>query len=524
MKKLKTLFIAMLLSSSLMAQTITEGLIAFENSQYNKAQSIFFSLLNNKAEVSAEAYFHLSSIYEALSKTDSAEIIVKRLVAAHPSNPFSKIAEGKLSLYKGNIPAAKLHFDEALKMTENKDAKVMYWIADSYLSVEKPDGPSALAILNIAIKLEPKNAALYLLIGDAHKLDQASGGPAITNYEKAIELNQLVAKANCRIGVVYSQARNFQSSSDAFEKAIALAPDYAPTYQDYAMLNYNFKRYEKSRELYEKFLSIADSNELTLTRHVYILFQVKDYQAATEEINRLMLLDSSNNLLNRLLAYSYSEQKQDSIGLIYMKKFLLKVEPSKIIPLDYKYYGHMLSVTGDDSLGIEQLAIAINFDSTDVDMWQEMGEALNRMKRYCDAASAFNQKINVSKNPSALDYFYLTKAYYYCKNYAAADSSAQFIINLKASSHIGWLWRGNSNAKLYPNSMEKAYPYYLEVAKISDSLGVKIPNGDAITAYKFLAVYYIKSDEPAKAKSMYEKILARDPKDQEASDNIKQLK
>lgn len=524
MKKLKVLLIALLIGNSLMAQTVTEGLIAFENSQYNKAKSIFFSLLNSKPEVSAEAYFHLASVYEKLNKTDSADLIVKRMVSTHPTNAFTKVAEGKLYLYKKNIPAAKISFDDALKMTANKDAKIMYWIADSYLTVENADGPSALAILNNAVKIDPKNAALYILMGDAYKLDQSAGGPAITNYEKAIEMNSLLAKANERIGVVYSQARNYQSSSEAFEKSLAVDANYAPTYQDYAMLNYNFKRYEKARELYEKFLSIADSNELTLTRHVYILFQVKDYQAATQEINRLMQLDSSNNLLNRLLAYSYCEQKKDSIGLIYMKRFLLKVEPSKIIPLDYRYYGRMLSRTGNDSLGIEQLTIAISYDSTDVDMWQDLGEAFNRTKRYCDAANAFTQKLNVSKNPSALDYFYLTKAFYYCKNYTAADSTAQLIINLKPSSHIGWLWRGNSNAKLYPDDMEKAYPYYLRVAEISDSLGIKIPNNDAINAYRFLGVYYIKKDDPAKAKTCYEKILARDPKDQEAIDNLKQLK
>lgn len=524
MKNLISLCVATLLYTGLNAQTISDGTRAFENDQLNSAKKIFQSLLGSKPEDATIAYYQLASIYMTQNTADSAELVINRMQSAYPSHVMSKVATGKLNLYKKNTAAAKLNFDDALKMTASKDAKVMGWIADAYLSTENKDAAAALQVLTVATKLEPKNADLYLLIGDAHKLDLNSGGPAITNYEKVIELNTLLTKANQRIGLIYSQARNYQNSSEYFEKSLALDANYAPALHDYAMLNYNFKQYEKSRNLYEKYLSVADTTEQSLTRYVYILFMCKDYPAATTMINSLMARDANNNLLNRLLAYSYAEQKQDSIGLTYMQKFLAKVEPSKIIPLDYRYNGRMLSRTGSDSLGIEQLKLAIQYDSTDVDMWQDMGEALNRLKKYCEAAAAFKQKINISKNPSALDYFYLTKAYYYCKDYVNADSAALVIVNLKASSHIGWLWRGNANSKMYPDDLEKSLPYYQKVAEISDSAGTKIPNNDAITAYRFLAVYNIKKENNIAGKEFYNKILARDPKDADAIETLKKIK
>ncbi|HQU99940.1 MAG TPA: tetratricopeptide repeat protein, partial [Bacteroidia bacterium] len=312
MKKLSSLSVATLFATGVFAQTVTDGLRALDNDQLIKAKNTFQSLLGSKPEEATIAYYQLASLYMDQKTTDSAELVVNRMQTAYPTNAMSKVAAGKLNLYKKNATAAKISFDEALKISANKDAKVMAWIADAYLTTENTDGAAALQVLANATKLDPKNAELYLLTGDAHKLDLNSGGPAITNYEKAIELNAQLVKANQRIGLVYSQARNYQSSSEYFEKSLGMDANYAPTLRDYAMLNYNFKQYEKSRALYEKYLAIADTTELTLTRYVYILFMCKDYPAATAMINTLMVRDANNNLLNRLLAYSYAEQKQDS--------------------------------------------------------------------------------------------------------------------------------------------------------------------------------------------------------------------
>ncbi len=524
MKKYLIILFSIGFFSSANSQTLQDGLKALDNDQFAKAKSVFQSLVASKPEISVEAWYNLAGCYFETGKKDSAGLVVDKLMASYPANALSKVALGRLALANKNTGTAKASFEEALKISANKDAKVMKYIAEAYLTQENPDGPAAIQVLTPAIKLDPKNPDLYILMGDAYKLDQTAGGQAVTNYEKVLDMNQMPAKANQRIGVIYMQARNFQSSSDAFEKSLAADANYAPAYRDYAMLNYNFKRYQKARELCEKYLSIADTTELSLTRYVYILFMVKDYQKATEEINALKQLDASNNLLNRLLAYSYSEQKKDSIGLIYMNLFLSKVDSAKVIPLDYKYYGRMLSRTGQDSLGILQLRKALAFDSTDADVLQDLGEALNRVKDYCQAATVFQQKVNNLKAPSALDYFFLTKAYYFCKDYANADSAAQKVIELRPNSHLGYQWRGKSNSKIYVDDLEKPFPFYQKAGDIVDSVGTKVPNSEAIEIYKFLAVYNIKKEDNAKAKIYLEKILARDPNDKEANEYIKQLK
>ncbi|MEO8151025.1 MAG: tetratricopeptide repeat protein [Bacteroidia bacterium] len=531
MKKIKVFLIAAFVSSSsLYAQTIQDGLKALDNDQFAKAKSIFQSMLTGKPEVSAEAYYHLAGCYFKTEKKDSAEIVVNKMMTAFPANPLSKVALGRLALANKNQNAAKAAFDEALKISINKDAKVMQYIAEAYLTAEDPDGPAALQALTPATKIDAKNPELCILTGDAYKLDQSAGGQAVTNYEKVLDMNVLQAKANQRIGVIYTQARNFQSSSDAFEKSLAADANYAPAYRDYAMLNYNFKRFQKARELYEKYLSMADTTELSLTRYVYILFLVKDYQKATDEINELKKMDASNNLLNRLLAYSYSEQKKDSIGLIYMNLFLSRADSSKIIPLDYKYYGHMLSQTGQDSLGILYLRKALAFDSTDVDVLQDLGVALNRVKDYCGAAAVLQSKVNNSKTPSALDYYLLSKAYYFCKDYVNADSAAIKIIEKKPDNYLGYFWRGRANSKLHPDTIDIAFPFYMQVTQISEDTSKKAPDTkDLLEAYDVLSTTYIQKDDKANARKALNRIIALDPDDKygylkRAKDYLERLK
>ena len=197
-----------------------------------------------------------------------------------------------------------------------------------------------------------------------------------------------------------------------------------------------------------------------------------------------------------------------------MTEFLSKVDSAKIIPLDYKYYGRMLSRTGQDSLGILFLRKALAFDSTDVDVMQDMGEAYNRVKDYCQAAATFKQKIDNSKSPSTVDYFYLAKAYYFCKDYVNADSAALKVIEKKPDNYNGYFWRGRANSKLHPDTMDFAVPFYLQVTQMAEDTSKKAPEiRYQLESYDFLSTYYIQKDDKPAARKALNRIIALDPED-----------
>ena len=64
----------------------------------------------------------------------------------------------------------------------------------------------AITLLNAAIKIEPKNADNYLLMGDALlEKNPTEGGPAIKQYDKFSELNPKSPKGILRAGKLYQR-------------------------------------------------------------------------------------------------------------------------------------------------------------------------------------------------------------------------------------------------------------------------------------------------------------------------------
>jgi tetratricopeptide (TPR) repeat protein len=509
--------------STLRAQTIEEGKKAIENDQIGKAKSIFSSLLSSGEVNGPSAYYQLSNAYLITGSADSATMTLNKAASLFPKNAFIKAGLGKLELNKGNAPAAKLIFDEAVKLGGSKNASLFLAIGDAYLNNKYADISKAKEFINKSIVLDSKNAEGYMLLGDAY-LAENNGGESVTNYEIAAEKNPSFTKAWQHVGVVYTQARNYKAGSEAFEKAIAIDANHPASLRDYADLQYKFRRYEKAKENYEKYLALTGNNSYeALTKHAYILHMAKDYEKEIEVINKLMAMDSSNLVLHRLLAYSSYEKNNYPEGLKQIEIFFEKSDPAKIIPLDYEYWGKLLSKSGNDSLGLMKLEQSFQMDTTNKEILSDMGDIYMKKKNYQSAANAYKSRMLGQENPTAIDYFNFGKASYFNKSYVEADSSFSKVIALKPASGVGYFWRGRTNLNIKEDNMEVAIPFYQKYLEImaADPKAVK---RELVEANKQLGIYYIKKDDNIKAKEFLQKVLDLEPTDKDALEIMSQIK
>lgn len=529
MKTIKYILICFLfVSNQVASQTLQEGIRALENEQFIKAKDIFYGFLKgNKA--TPETYFYLGNTYYELNQTDSSKVLYNKGISMFPQSPFNYIGLGKLLLDVNNVMESKVNFNKALALAQPKDSRFHVLIAEAFLFGKNKDVPKAYEMLNTAMSIDSRNPDIYIALGDA-SLSDNNGGMAITNYEKALELNPKMAKANARIGVVYTRSRAYDVSEKAFNDALLADPDYAPAYRDLSDLYYNFRQYEKARDTYQLYMQRTDSTVQCLTKYAYILFLSKDYANEITIINQLMILDSTNVVLNRLLAYAFYEQKKYPEGLRYIENFFEKHDKNKIIPMDYEYYGKLLakmprdttSKVNRDSMAILNLQKALEMDSSKTELNNDIGDVYMRSKKYIQAQEAYLKKISFNKNPSAIDYFSLGKSYYFNKEYGKGDSAFIKVIELKPTASAGYLWRARTNSlneAISKDTVFSIYSKYLEIA-VPDP---KTPKTEIAEAFRYLGYYYIQQDDYEKAKENYNKSLEFDPENKEAKDILDQI-
>src|ERR1035437_5614250 len=540
MKKLIILFFAFhssfVIRHSSFAQSLQDAIKFTDSEQFEKASDAYVSLIQREPTNGDNYFFYgenyfkqeiIDSSFKAID-LDSARIMYEKGMRKNPGNPINYIGKGKVLWYEGKPADAKKQFYDAVQIispanktatcTAHQKALVYMKMAECYTKAKNKDLPEAIILLNKALKEEPNNPEIYILIGDA-TLEQNPGdaSQAIGQYKKAYDLDKKSCKALLRIGQLYNRARNLPEAVRNYDAAIAVDPNFAPAYREKAEVYYRGKQYDPAITNYKKYLDLNSGSLSAKVRYASFLFLSKKYTEAIAAIQEIQKQNTSVIFLYRLLAYSYSEIRNCTDGLTAIDQFFLKATPKKILASDYEYNGKLLSKCGKDSLAIEKLKMAVKQDTSKTELNGDLGKALVKMKKYPEAIDAFNKKIKGGKGVDANDYYSLGLADYYSKQCGKADTAFMQIIVLRPDILTGYLYRAKANTCLDPDSKKGlAKPFYEDfLTKMKSAELDKNKNG-AIEAYEYLGYYSMLQKDYAKAKCMYLKLKELDPNNAKA--------
>ncbi|HXH18957.1 MAG TPA: tetratricopeptide repeat protein, partial [Chitinophagales bacterium] len=369
----------------------------------------------------------------------------------------------------------------------------------------------------------------------------------VTSYEYAIDADPKNAYAYMKIGQIYMSAKNYELAHEHFKKGNQADPDFIPLYRELAEFNYLAKRFDDAIRFQKEYMDRSGSDVEKLSTYAKYLFMNKDYENTIMIIEDVMRQDSSNVILSRLIGYSYYEQGKYPEGLAYMKRFFAQADTSKIIGSDYAYYGKLLAKTGEDSLAIIYLNKAITLDSTNADLYFDLGMTYYSQKKNTEAAATL-EKMLLYKKGTSQDYFLLGRAYYWggvdfiklaeetkdktektkfeseaAKSFAKADTAFLKVTELQPVSPTGYLWRARCNSQLDPESEKGlALPHYLKFIELAtDETKYK---KDLLEAYSYLGYYYaIITENMADAKKSWAKVQQLEPDNPKAKEFFKQL-
>lgn len=522
----KLVALALLVSSTSFGQTLKEAIQKTDNERFADADADFRKLI--AAEPANGCYqFYFGENFFERGELDSAKVHWTKALSVDQVAPLSFVGAGKTMWVNGDKEGAKAQFAKATSMTKNKNAEVLRAIAETYITSENKSLDEAITLLELAIKLDPRNEDAHLLMGDALYLKTPTdGSPAIKSYNKVLEINPKSPRGIVRTAKLYQRAKNFELANEKYKEAQTIDPTYAPAYRENAELYMMFKQADNAIVNWKKYLELNNSSEARF-RYATALFIGKQHCEAYAEFENVEKLGLTNFYLERMKAYSAIEcatmtdgaQK----GIDILNHYFTIVPQEKILFTDYKYKGIAYSKLGQDSLAIIELEKASSLDSkVAVELATDIAKLYMKAKKYDKAIEFYTFKAaNVKLSPA--EYLDLGKAYFVGpKNYALADSAFANLNALSSTYAAGFFWRARSSYQLDNNKTYAAKPHYekmIELVKVeeraSNSYKVMV-----LEAAKYLGDYYVTSPEKdaVKAKDYWTIVNTLDPADKQAKD------
>ncbi len=546
MKNALFISISILTSQAMVAQTLQDAIKKTDNEQYESATTDFKALIA-KESTKGDNYFYFAENYFKRGDLDSANMYYQKGTEINPTYPLNFVGLGKVLWYKGKQADAKTAIFKAATLGANKNTEVMRKTAEIYINAEQKSLNDAISLLNAAIKIEPKNAENYILMGDAElEKNPSDGGPAIKNYNKAIELDPKSAKGVLRTGRLYQRAQNYQLALELYKKAEGIEPNYAPAYREKAELYNMAKQSPKAIESYRKYLELNNSPSAR-KRYAEFLYTGKQYQEAVTEIEALQKAGNTNFYLDRVLGHSYAElgNKTDkdayTKGLAAMDRFFTKAGSNfKYQAIDFKYKGLLLGKSGKDSLGIIELEKAATMDPKMAnEITREVIKTNMAAKKYSKAISGYEKLMGSDKkNLTKQDWYDWGRAYFYeaglkIKDKKEAEAPALFVkadtcfsnlCQLDNTYPMGYFWRGRVNNQLDPKDEKGLAKPHFEAALTKVKPEEKVTyKTNIIEASSYLGSHFAFSKEKdlTKAKEYFKTVQELDPTNKAATDFFK---
>lgn len=538
----KLLLALILVSSAVSAQSLEDARKAIDAEQYQKAKGMLKNLTVTQA-TKDENFFYLGWVYILQDYTDSARTVFNKGIAANPKSALNYAGLGVAAFVDKDRATATTNFNQALALA-GKVTKPYAYVGRGYLMapvndrVAPADAEAAIAVLNKAKALNPKDVDVLLALGEAYRT-QSKNTEALSNYQAALSIDPKLASAKVATGVIWKFANNFESSETEFKAALAIDPNYGPAYREWAETDVRWAlsdpkmasvKVKEAVEQYRKYLALTDMSEESQLRYADFLVYAGDWK--TLQTVATDLSKTTKNLkVFRYLMYAAVENKDYPAALAAGGTWTTKADPKRVIARDYLYYGRAQIASAQDSLGIGSLQKAYALDTTQADVYSEIGKSLFAQKKYEKAGDAYRMYLSKSHKGTLNDYLREGMSYYFAYDAVKPDTmlltkadSAFSYISQKATTPVAAviLYRAyvaDSKDADRNNIKGLAKPYYEQYITVQSAKS-PLTDGDKrnlANAYAYLGTYYeYKEKDDAKAAENFTKARENDPANKQA--------
>jgi tetratricopeptide (TPR) repeat protein len=503
-----------LLSNSLYAQSLDQGIKMVRYERYNTAKSVLQPLA--ASDPIANYYLGLAEL--GSQNTNGARAIFSK----YPNDPANMAGMARLAFASGNSAEGMRLAQAVVGMAKKKDVQPYVFAADAinYGGGDKQSPANITTAIDYYKKALEKtdNVDIRIGIADAYQKLQGGGGNAMTNYEDAVAKDPKNSLGYSRIGKLWYDAHNYPSALINFQKAKEADPTNPLPYRDLANAYFQSGKYELAKQNIEEYLKLSDQTCDDKISYANILYLAKYYPEAISKMQEVLGSCGERPYMYRVLGQSQYETKDYTNSVQNMRTLFAKSDPAMLLPRDYLTMGKlMIQLKHPDSTEI-YFNKAFTLDTTSAmktENYRDLGElykAQNTDAGYAKAADYYGKAVQSSKDPSNTDYFWWGTMSYYAKRYSEANRIFGELEQKYPSEASYTYWRARVlSAVDSEGKTGAAIPVYDKwLAAVGPNYDRKT---DLVTAYRYYAIYYYNKGEKSKMNEYIKKITDINPND-----------
>jgi len=537
MKRMKitiTVLVAGLLGTSpVMAQSIPEGVNHLYAERNKSAKETFDKLVATNPN-NLEAVYWLGQTYIAMEDVKSARDLYSKTLQANGNAPLILVGMGHVNLIDGKKDEARQMFETAINLsTGKKGADIGVLNAIGRASNDAKEGDVAYAIdkLKMAAQKDPKNADVFLNLGDAYRKAH-EGGQAVTNYDMAVSANPALARAIYRKAMVYYTQKNWELFTDLLNKAIAADPKFAPAYYELYYYYLGKLDFNTAQDYANKYIANTDQDPQNDYLVASTCLVKKDYDCAINTSKGIVSKagEQTKPRTYKVLAYAYVGKGDTASAKQYIDQYFAKGKEEELIPQDYILRGQIYG-NSDPNIVYDSYLKAVSMDSV-------YDSKMKMIQEGIDLAKGKNNKIMegklrllqsaTRKTPNCADAFFSGLAFYQGADYKTADSLFKLYIVCFPDSLYGHYYDARANLAL--DTTLSVEPYLTNMVKgFKKTLDIAVNNKEkfkpqAVASSQFLAAIYNNTKKNRDSAIYFlQKGLEFDPANATLADFLKEL-
>ena len=343
----------------------------------------------------SQVYFFLGIILREQDKNDEARKAFEKAHELAPDNTASVEQLVQLDLAKKDVTGAMARVQQLLGKTPNS---AVGHFMEAQVQIEMKAWDKAESALQKALELDPKLSRAYDALISVYvaqgKLDDALG-----KLEALIAKNPKNAPALMTAAMLYEKRKDFIKARDAYEKLLAVSPDFTSGLNNLAYLYASeFKELDKANELAKKAHQLQPDDASVADTLGWILYKKRDYPRALS-----LLQESAGKLADNAEVQYHLGMANYMMGRIAPAKEALQRAINS--PTDFpdkeecKRRLALLQEGGEArEVSIDQMKKLLEQEPNDPVALQRIGELYEKQSNFAEAAASYEKAVKLNPN------------------------------------------------------------------------------------------------------------------------------
>ncbi|MCA2803680.1 MAG: serine protease [Microcystis sp. M114S2] len=294
----------------------------------------------------------------------------------------------------------------------------------------------ALTVINQAISLFPNNPnsynEKYAVLSELKRYDE--GLAAIT---QAINLAPRAAWYSNR-GIIYDNQQKYELALSDWNKAIEINPNFALAYNNRGLLYYNQQKYDLALSDYSKAIEINPNDAYAYVSRGNLYSDLRKYDLALSDYNQAIRINPNDADAYVSRGNLYSDLRKYDLALSDYDK-AIKINPNYAEA--YYNRGLLYYNLRKYDLALSDYSKAIDINPNDASAYNNRGNLYRDLQKYELALSDFSKAIEINPN---LAQAYVNRGiiYYHQKKYELALADYTNAIDINPNLAQAYLGRG----------------------------------------------------------------------------------